>query len=86
MKNLLYVPVDCPRCHKRSIFALTVAAVEVALQSDSPILFKCGFDGASWIAGLTERHRIGRLKAEQSFIGTCSWLRLRPSASEQRTG
>ena len=81
MKERLFVPVNCPCCHKRSVLALAVAEAESALEEDMPIMLQCAFDDARWSATPVERHRIARLSAE-ALIADNSWLRLGPSRSE----
>ena len=82
MTERLYVPLDCPCCHKRGVLALAIVDVEAALEDDSPIMLQCAFDDARWVATPTERRRIARLCAEQVLVANNTWLRFGPSHSE----
>ena len=82
MKERLYVPVDCPCCHKRGVLALGVMEVEAALEEDAPIMLQCAFDDSRWIATSSERRRIARLSVEQALMANSSWLKLDPSHSQ----
>jgi hypothetical protein len=76
MKERLFVPVNCPCCHKRIVLALASAQVETALEENLPIMLQCAFDETRWPASPAERHRIARLHAEENVDN--SWLRLSP--------
>jgi hypothetical protein len=64
------------------VLALAMREVETALEDDLPIMLQCAFDDTRWPATIAERHRIGRLKAEDVLVANSGWLRLSPGFAE----
>ena len=76
MANVLYAPIHCAQCDRRSFCALSVRETQKKLKTGEPIELHCGFDEHVWIAEARERTVFARLLMENERVESCRTIRL----------
>jgi hypothetical protein len=68
MHEQIYLPLECPRCHRVTALALPTSWIYAARAETNAIGAVCPFDGSSWNIGESDRAYLWKLLQEHERV------------------
>jgi hypothetical protein len=84
MHEQIFLPLECPRCHKMLALALPTPRIYAAREHAKAIVAACAFDGSSWNIGESDRAYLWKLLEEYERVRELGRARARPSPISHR--